>query len=219
MINFSDYLNSNYYNSSCVDASNCNNNRRTGNQGYQGHQGSRGYQGNQGLVGVEGTQGAQGYTGAQGGISAILPGEGLLLTTGPSLLKNDSSSNNITSSSIATTTNTGFLPTQTVAYDLGSQGYRWRSIYTGPGTINIQSATNPNNSGTIGTDDDGIVYTQTGFATPFINIGPQILVDKAVGGWKVGSLGIPETPDFDLIAQENTITGVTGPQYSLIRRV
>jgi hypothetical protein len=68
----------------------------------------------------------------------------------------------------------------------------------------------------ISSDFDGIVYTRSGFTSPFINIGPEIQTNKAVGGWNVSSSGTAGTSSFDLVAQENTTSGLTGPIYSLI---
>ena len=108
------------------------------------------------------------------------------------------------------------LPATTLTYSLGSTGSRWSDMYVGPGSINIKG---PGSSvGTIGTDSQGIVYTETGFATPFVNIGPAQLTPSAVGGWKIGPTGTQGTANFDLVAQENDTSGSpTGPVYSLTR--
>ena len=92
----------------------------------------------------------------------------------------------------------------------------------GPGTLNIAG---PNNSsGTVGTDQNGIVYTETGFATPFINIGPTIdpLNPGAIGGWVIGPTGTLGQTDYDLTIQQKTAgtsvpAGLVGPRYSLIK--
>jgi hypothetical protein len=112
--------------------------------------------------------------------------------------------------------NSHFIPSEDNTFSLGSNENRWRELYVGPGTINISGATG-NISATIGTDYQSTIYTETGFASPFINVGPEISSTKAVGGWNIRSSGIPLTPSFDLVAQENTIYGLTGPIYSLIR--
>ena len=112
------------------------------------------------------------------------------------------------------TINNSLIPISTLQYDLGNPSKRWRSIYIGPGTINI--ATNSTNIGTIGTDLDGIVYSQFGFATPFINIGPEISTNNAIGGWRIQSLNQPTDINFDLVVQQNTSKGLVGPTYSLI---
>ena len=113
------------------------------------------------------------------------------------------------------TINNSLIPFSTLIYDLGNPLKRWRSMYIGPGTIDI--ATNSSNVGTIGTDNDGVVYSQFGFATPYINIGPEISTNNAVGGWRLQSLGEPTQPTFDLVIQQNTVSGLVGPVYSLIR--
>lgn len=113
------------------------------------------------------------------------------------------------------TINNSLIPFSTLIYDLGNPLKRWRSVYIGPGTINI--ATESESIGTIGTDSDGVVYSQFGFATPYINIGPEISTNNAVGGWRLQSLGDPTEPTFDLVIQQNSINGLVGPVYSLIR--
>ena len=107
------------------------------------------------------------------------------------------------------------IPSIDNKYSLGSNDNRWKDLYVGPGTINIVGITG-NVFATIGTDLESIIYTETGFATPFINVGPVISSSRAVGGWNIQSVGIPYTPSFDLVAQENSIDGLTGPVYSLI---
>ena len=77
------------------------------------------------------------------------------------------------------------IPTPTQVWSLGSTGSRWQSIYVGNSTVNIGDAT-------VSSDNDGIAYTQNGFATPFINIGPIISPNiGAIGGWNVTSSGDP----------------------------
>jgi hypothetical protein len=76
----------------------------------------------------------------------------------------------------------------------------------------------------IGANLSGYVYTQRGFATPFINVGPDIsasAVEGAVGGWKIGPTGPSNNPSADLVAQQIDPSGgaLTGPIYSLIHPV
>lgn len=109
-------------------------------------------------------------------------------------------------------------------YTLGAKGLSWKSLHVGPGTIDISG---PGDIvATVGTDQNGIVYTRSGFATPFINIGPTIdpLDPGAIGGWVIGPTGSYGTPEYDLIAQLKlegaaVPAGLTGPTYSLIKRV
>ena len=61
-------------------------------------------------------------------------------------------------------------------YNLGSPGFRWQEIYIGPGTLNIAGPTGSLNDGKLGADLNGIIYTEFGFETPFINIGSQSVV-------------------------------------------
>jgi hypothetical protein len=116
-----------------------------------------------------------------------------------------------------------FVPTKNNTYSLGLTGAIWKSINMGPGTLNIQGPGQV--IGTLGTDQNAIVYSQYGFATPFINIGPGIdVIDDvgAIGGWVIGPTGTLGQPGYDLIAQQKTPglglpAGLTGPIYSLTR--
>jgi hypothetical protein len=113
------------------------------------------------------------------------------------------------------------LPTQSNTYSLGGTGATWKEIYIGPGSINIAGPPGAANPATIGSDLQGIVYTEGGFATPFINIGPAIETTQAVGGWKIfgtGPTGAGFQAPTDLLAQINTPSGPTGPVYSLLGR-
>jgi hypothetical protein len=120
--------------------------------------------------------------------------------------------------------NGNLIPSVTNTYTLGATGTVWKEIHVGPGTINISGPVGSNVIGTIGTDQNGIVYTESGFATPFINIGPSIngLQSGNIGGWVLGATGTLGGADYDLIAQQKLPgprfpAGVTGPTYSLIR--
>ena len=113
-------------------------------------------------------------------------------------------------------TNAHVCPDTTLVYSLGSNDYRWSEMFVGPGTINIASIGGQNVNATIGADIQGTVYTENGFASPYINVGPEILSTGAVGGWQISSTGTALTPTFDLVAQQNTLSGLTGPIYSLI---
>jgi hypothetical protein len=109
------------------------------------------------------------------------------------------------------------LPNPTLTYSLGSTTQRWVDMFVGPGTINVAGPAGSTAVGTIGTDAQSTIYTETGFATPFVNIGPAISQSGAVGGWNVTSLGTAGTTGYDLVAQQNTLSGLTGPVYSLIQ--
>jgi len=69
-------------------------------------------------------------------------------------------------------------------------------------------------SSMLGTDLNNIAYTQYGFATPFINIGPGIGFPGSVGGWQIGPTGTGS--DYTLSAQQNTPAGLTGPVYTVL---
>ena len=115
--------------------------------------------------------------------------------------------------------NSNILPDTTNTYTLGASGASWRDLYVGPGTINIQGPPGATNIATIGSDLQGVVYTQYGFASPFINVGPEIKTTQAVGGWQIIGTGYSGSNGFvptDLFARINGISGPTGPNYSLI---
>ena len=114
--------------------------------------------------------------------------------------------------------NGSIIPDQSLTYSLGTTSERWKEAYIGPGSLNIAGPLPSSAVGTIGTDANSIIYTETGFATPFINVGPAIASSGAVGGWHVATSGTPATSGFDLTAQQNDTSGnLIGPVYSLIR--
>jgi collagen type I/II/III/V/XI/XXIV/XXVII alpha len=112
------------------------------------------------------------------------------------------------------------IPTTTNTYSLGKTGATWKDIAMGPGTLTISGPT-----GTalakLGSNLAGIAYTENGFATPSINVGPAIDPFSPIGtlgGWHVGTTGTPGATGFDLVAQQIVPggTGYFGPVYSLI---
>ena len=122
--------------------------------------------------------------------------------------------------------NTNILPTATNTYTLGASGATFKEIFVGLGSINFSESSV---KATLGSDQNSIVYSQYGFATPFINIGPSVVEPinpGAIGGWVIAPTGTYGTTDYDLIAQLKTTAtgqgvpaGLTGPMYSLIKRV
>ena len=117
---------------------------------------------------------------------------------------------------------TNFLPSVHNVFTLGTTGLRWSDIFLGPGTLNMGGATGFRLDATIGANIEGIAYTQNGFATPFINIGPNLEHEYPFGtngGWQISGTGpIGSDPD-DLVAQLISGTGLTGPIYSLINKI
>ena len=111
------------------------------------------------------------------------------------------------------------IPSESDLFSLGTLENRWKDVYIGPGTIFISSPTGTTGA-TIGSDLQGIAYAQYGFAAPFLNVGPAIETDRAVGGWQIygtgniGPSGIFEPTDLRAII--NTPDGTTGQSYSLI---
>jgi hypothetical protein len=118
------------------------------------------------------------------------------------------------------------VPLTANTYSLGATGQTWRELYVGPGSLNLIGS-NPIITSTISLNDEQIVFTANGFASPFITIGPTTdpLLPNAVGGWVLAPTGDFGDPDYDLVAQQKIPGtggfpgGLTGPVYSLIKRV
>ena len=82
------------------------------------------------------------------------------------------------------------VPFASLEVDLGTTGLRWREAFIGPGTLNIAGPSGSNIQATVGTDQAGIIYTQSGFASPTIIVGPQPGGTLgSVGGWEMSSSG------------------------------
>ena len=112
-----------------------------------------------------------------------------------------------------------FVPTVNNVYSLGHTGAAWREIFMGPGTLNMAGPEGSGIVATLGSNVAGVAYTEFGFATPFINVGPAIdpLVPAGtVGGWRLTTGTGPQ--GIDLFAQQISQDGLgfTGPFYSLI---
>ncbi len=169
----------------------------------------------------------KGETGATGpnGLGAIQQGYGSIVVNGPT------GSNSYYSSDILQVVagasgdyisiGGSLLPDVSLSYSLGSTGQRWKDMYVGPGTLNIAGPTGSSAVGTIGTDSQGIVYTEFGFASPFLNIGAEQTLPLATGGWVIGATGNPADSSYDLVATQNKTdgSGTTGPTYSLIKQI
>ena len=115
------------------------------------------------------------------------------------------------------------IPETNLTYTLGTTGMRFSDAFFGIGSIHLGIGTGGAPDAIIGANLQGVAYTQYGFATPFINIGPNpdIFEPNKYGGWKLGPTGIAGTDEYDLIVQQKDIatgsTGLTGPVFSLIR--
>ena len=112
------------------------------------------------------------------------------------------------------------IPTQSNVYTLGLTGARWREIFMGPGSLNIAGPTG-SVPATIGSNLSGIAYSQFGFVTPFLNVGPNInplAPLGTIGGWNISGTGPSGGVFTDLVAQLIDLggTGLTGPVYSLL---
>lgn len=191
----------------------------TGNTGCTGGTGT----GTSGPTGPQGIPGSATLTGATGptGTFFISPyGTGSVLVVDP-LNTYKIFQSNITTTEGQINVSGNIIPTSTNTFTLGKTGSTWKEVFVGPGTINISGPTGYNTTGKIGTNLDGIVYTQLGFATPFINVGPAIDPFSPVGtigGWNIYSTGSTGNIIDDLVAQQiNNTGGFTGPVYSLIQ--
>ena len=182
-------------------------------------------QGTQGPPGPEGPAGPQGPPGPASGLQNISSGSGSMLVNNPPGTSSIFYSDALQVSTFSTTTSTAvylnrdLLPYSSLAFTLGSSNLRFRDAFIGPGTLNIAGPVGFPGVATLGSDNQGVAYTEFGFATPFMNVGASQLIPKASGGWQIGASGTQGTDSFDLIAQENKTdgSGLTGPIYSLIK--
>lgn len=74
-----------------------------------------------------------------------------------------------------------FLPSETNKYSLGKVGSTWSEIVVGPGTIVFTTETGSTALASIGANIAGIVYTENGFATPYIMQEQQAPRDMQLG--------------------------------------
>ena len=170
-----------------------------------------------GVTGVAGPTGFTGPVGPTGSIAIKGTGSGSILLKGndgiyySDTLKVDENENIIIDGNL--------LPNPDNLRSLGSFDNRWSEIFIGPGTVNLFGPS-LTKFATISADDNTIAYTETGFATPFINVGPSQLTPYAVGGWQIRPNGVQGNINYDLIAQEvipGGTGGTTGQIYSLIK--
>lgn len=179
-----------------------------GNTGPTGKTGSTGYTGQTGQTGPTGTINVNAFP------------ESVLYYSTNTVYGNSNFLYNISSGLII---GNNIVPYSTNTYSLGEPGRIWKSIYMGPGTLEIAGVNGA--VGKLGTDQNSIVYSQYGLATPFINIGPSINVldPGAIGGWVIGPTGTYGQPNYDLILQQKSSgaavpAGLQGPIYSLTKR-
>jgi hypothetical protein len=115
------------------------------------------------------------------------------------------------------------IPETNNIYTLGLSTLRFAEVFMGPGTLNIAGPTGAIQDATLGANIEGVAFTKFGFATPYINVGPDpnIFEPNLYGGWHIGPTGIAGTNEYDLQAQqlktETGSTGFTGPIYSMVR--
>jgi hypothetical protein len=160
---------------------------------------------------------ASGITGPTGAIAVLGPGTGAVLLNGvDGIYYSDILTSNVEEVDIAG----NFVPTISNTFTLGYTGSRWKDIYIGPGSLNIAGPTG-SIPATIGSNLAGIAYSQFGFVTPFLNVGPnidQLAPLGTVGGWQIYGTGPTGTFFTDLVAQliNTGGTGLVGPAYSLL---
>jgi collagen type VII alpha len=177
----------------------------------------RGCRGPTGEPGTIGYTGSTGVTGPAGNLNILGPGTGFVLVN---YLDNAYYSDTIKVTDIELDISGNIIPRETNKYTLGHTGQRWADIYLGPGSLNMAG---PESllPATLGANLAGIAYSQYGFATPFINIGPKLEPLKplgTVGGWSIYGTGPTGGYFTDLVAQliDTGGSGFTGPPYSLI---
>lgn len=178
-----------------------------------GATGPTGPQGSQGIPGTASGTGATGPTGPAGFQSFSSPTGSVLFFSGTTVTGRADFS--LTNSTLQIPGN--MIPSANNVYSLGVTGARWAEVLVGPGSINIQGPTGFTGSATIGTDAAGLIYTESGIATPKVVIGPSQLTPQAVGGWQIGPTGTQGTAGYALIAQQLQAngSGPTGPIYQL----
>ena len=72
------------------------------------------------------------------------------------------------------------IPTLTNTYTLGNPDLTWKDINIGPGTVTFVYPGGLT-AASISANQNSIIYTETGFATPYINIGPAIDQNQPFG--------------------------------------
>ena len=191
-----------------------------GETGYPGIQGPTGATGRscRGPTGPPGsTSGLTGATGPAGDANISGPGTGsILLRNGSSIYYSDIA----TMDEEAMNISGNIIPNLSNVYTLGLTGSRWREIFMGPGSLNISGPTG-SVPATIGSNLSGIAYSQFGFATPFLNVGPNInplAPLGTIGGWQIYGTGPSGGAFTDLVAQliNTGGSGLQGPAYSLL---
>jgi hypothetical protein len=163
--------------------------------------------------------GPTGFTGPTGTIN--ISGVG----TGSILLRNNTGginySNIASINEIQMDISGNIVPTLSNVFSLGLTGSRWKEVFMGPGSLNIAGPSGSSVPATIGSNLSGIAYSQFGFASPFLNVGPNISATAplgTIGGWQISGTG-PTGGNFNnLVTQliDNTTGGLTGPIYSLL---
>jgi len=193
-----------------------------GQRGYTGPPGES-YTGptGRGCRGPTGPQGnpsgLTGYTGPTGAINILGLGLGsVLLDNVGGIYYSDNLRVNENQIDISG----NFIPTQSNTYSLGYTDLRWKEIFIGPGSLNIAGPTG-NSFAKIGANLASLAYSEFGFATPFINIGPNInelAPLGSIGGWNIFGTGPSGQYFTDLRAQliNNSGAGFIGPSYSLL---
>lgn len=175
----------------------------TGPTGPRGLPGTAANTGTTGFTGPTGPAGFQSFTGPAGAVLHYNNG-----VTGRADFSLTDSTLQIPGDMIPSLNNT---------YSLGRTGARWKEVLVGPGSINFSGPEGFTGSATIGTDGAGLVYTEFGFASPKLVVGPGQLTPQALGGWQIGPTGTQGTGDYKLVAQELQAngSGPTGPIYVL----
>lgn len=114
------------------------------------------------------------------------------------------------------------IPTMDKTFDIGSEDYKVKSLYLGSGTVFI------GDTGQIGNDPSGLIYTSKGFASPAIRLGATIpggflpvhdgadlTFDDSSGRFsyrRIDTNGSQTGLSYSLTTFQDLIPGLQGPQ-------
>jgi hypothetical protein len=208
----------------------------TGPQGATGSQGAMGATGPQGAIGETGPQGATGADGIS--IRFGETGDGYMVVYNPvggtfynsPLLYTDTSG----PSGPVIWIGANIIPTTNETFSIGDSSNRFKDFSVSANTMTFYGNT-LGQTGAIGLNNNGVVWTPNGFATPFASVttasgagyGPSGPAGPTGAvGWKISTIGEIDDESLDLVAQAffvpgttNGLTGFLGNTYSLIKRV
>jgi collagen type VII alpha len=213
----------------------------TGATGVTGPRGPTGPSGGpQGATGVQGATGATGVQGATGADGRSYPFGG---TGNGYMVVYDEIGGTFYNSPLLYTETGGasgpiiwvganIIPTTNDTFSIGDSTHRFKDFSISATTMTFYGDT-LGQTGAIGLNSNGVVWTPNGFATPFASVttasgsgyGPSGPAGPTGAvGWKISTIGEIEDESLDLVAQAffvpgttNGLTGLLGTPYSLIK--